>query len=79
MISINESVNKIRNTIRLHVDAEKQNQVIAEVDSYIKEIVKAFQGCDNCFGAGYTLDPAGELDICKCQRGKRLGRVISRD
>lgn len=53
--------------------------LFAEAVSIFTELVKAFGGCEKCWGKGYSTQGTGQGTIyntCTCDRGKQIDDMI---
>lgn len=64
-----------------YVYASYHQQVVEELRDRVKETVKAFGGCTNCYGKGYSTQfnfsrQRQTPKYCDCPRGKALELMI---
>lgn len=52
--------------------------LFAEAMTHIRTIIKAFGGCESCYGKGYSTSAeiGMQLNYCTCDRGSQLERIM---
>jgi len=49
--------------------------LLGEAYIIVLSTIKAFGGCMECFGKGYTTVKDGEMQFCSCDRGQELEKL----
>lgn len=44
----------------------------------VREVVKAFGGCELCYGKGYSTSAERGIIPCSCNRGLQINRLLKR-